>query len=77
MVTDLLINTVAAYVFVHSVLGENILTDEFGMISAETNCWDMKRNSQIFNKDFYLPLYLPLCRTDIVAGWPSFQAAYL
>jgi hypothetical protein len=27
------------------------------MISAETACWE---NSQIFNEDFYLPLYLPL-----------------
>jgi hypothetical protein len=24
-------------------LGENIPTDEFGMISAETACWDIER----------------------------------
>jgi hypothetical protein len=35
--------TLAAYVFVPSVFGENIPTDEFGMISAETACWDMER----------------------------------
>jgi hypothetical protein len=38
-------------------LGENIQTAEFGMISAETACWDIE-NSQIFNENFYLPLYL-------------------
>jgi hypothetical protein len=30
------------------------------MVSAETSCWEMEENSQIFNEDFYLPLYLPL-----------------
>jgi hypothetical protein len=35
--------TLAAYVFVSSVLGENIPTAEFGMISAETACWDIER----------------------------------
>jgi hypothetical protein len=35
--------TLAAYVFVPSVFGENIPTAEFGMISAETACWDMER----------------------------------
>jgi hypothetical protein len=30
----------AAYVFVPSVFGENILTAEFGMISTETAFWD-------------------------------------
>ncbi len=50
----------AAYVFVSSVFGENIPSAEFGMISAETACWDKKENSQIFNGDFYFPLYLPL-----------------
>jgi hypothetical protein len=33
----------AAYVFVPSVLGENISTAEFGRISAETACWDIER----------------------------------
>ncbi len=42
MVTDLLINIVAAYVFVQSVLGENSLTAEIGMISAETAGWDIE-----------------------------------
>jgi hypothetical protein len=36
-------------------------TAESGMISAETACWDIDRNRQIFNEDVYLPLYLPLC----------------
>ncbi len=40
--------TLAANVFVPSVLGENIPTDEFGMIPAETACWDIEENSQIF-----------------------------
>jgi hypothetical protein len=31
------------------------------MISAETACWDIERNSQIFDEDFYWLLYLPLC----------------
>jgi hypothetical protein len=39
----------------------NIPTAEFGMISAETACWDIERNSQIFDEDFYWLLYLPLC----------------
>jgi hypothetical protein len=30
-------------VFVPSVFGENIPTAEFGMISAETGCWDIER----------------------------------
>jgi hypothetical protein len=29
-------------VFVPSVFGDNIPTAEFGMISAETPCWDME-----------------------------------
>jgi hypothetical protein len=37
-----LISTLAAFVFVPSVLGENIPTAVFGMISAETACWDKK-----------------------------------
>jgi hypothetical protein len=35
--------TLAAYVFVPSVFGENFPTAEFGMISAETACWDIER----------------------------------
>jgi hypothetical protein len=38
-----LISTVAAFVFVSSVFGENIPTAEIGMISAETACWDIER----------------------------------
>jgi hypothetical protein len=42
------------------------------MISAETARWEMKETSQIFNEDFYLPLYLPLwwglMRMIIVSG---------
>jgi hypothetical protein len=38
-----LISTLAAFVFVPSVLGENISTAEFVMISAETACWDKER----------------------------------
>jgi hypothetical protein len=34
--------TLAAYVFVPSAYGENILTAEFGMISAETACLERK-----------------------------------
>jgi hypothetical protein len=33
----------AAYVFLPPVLGENIATAEFGMISADTACWDIER----------------------------------
>jgi hypothetical protein len=36
-------NTQAANVFVPSALGENIPTAEFGMILAETACWDIER----------------------------------
>jgi hypothetical protein len=38
-----LISTLAAFVFVPSVFGENIPTAEFGMVSAETACWDIER----------------------------------
>ncbi len=41
----------------------NIATAEFLVISAESTCWEIESNSQIFNGDFYLPLYLPLWRT--------------
>jgi hypothetical protein len=37
----------AAFVFVPSVLGENISTAEFGMISAETACWDKERKFRV------------------------------
>jgi hypothetical protein len=33
----------AAYVFVPSVFGENMPAAEFGIISAETACWDIER----------------------------------
>jgi hypothetical protein len=45
----------AAFVFVPSVFGENIPTAEFRMISSEIACWDIEKNSQIFNADFYSP----------------------
>ncbi len=38
-----LISTMAAFVFVTSVLGENIPTAEIGMMSAETACWNIGR----------------------------------
>ncbi len=38
-----LIGTLAAFVFVPSVFRENISTAEFGIISAETACWDIER----------------------------------
>jgi hypothetical protein len=38
-----LVSTLAAFVFVPSVLGENSPAAEFGMISAETACWDIER----------------------------------
>ncbi len=36
-------STLAVFVFVPSVFGENISTAEFGIISAETACWDIER----------------------------------
>ncbi len=54
----------AAYVFVPSDFGGNIPTVEFGMISAETACWDTERKySQNF--DFDWPLYLILWQNVI------------
>jgi hypothetical protein len=38
-----LISTLAAFVFVPSVFRENIPTAEFGIIWAETACWDIER----------------------------------
>jgi hypothetical protein len=55
-----LISILAAYVLVPSVFGENISTTEFGIISQKLLAGTLKENSQIFNEDFYLPLYLPL-----------------
>jgi hypothetical protein len=52
-----LISTLAAFIFVPSVFGENIPTAELGIWN------DIGRNcllGQIFNEDCYLPLYLPL-----------------
>jgi hypothetical protein len=52
---DHLIGTLAAFVFIFTVFEENIFTAEFGIISAETACWDIVRkflSSQIFNEDF-------------------------
>jgi hypothetical protein len=36
----------------------------FWMTSAETPCWWIER--KIFNVDFYLPLYLPLCADSML-----------
>jgi hypothetical protein len=38
-----LISTLAAFSFVGYVYAENIPMVEFGMISAETACWDIER----------------------------------
>ncbi len=38
-----LISTLAAFVFVPSVFGENIRTAEYGMVSAESACWYIER----------------------------------
>jgi hypothetical protein len=38
-----LISSLIAFVFVPSVLGKNTPTDEFGMILAETACWEIER----------------------------------
>jgi hypothetical protein len=43
VVTILLVNPFCNYVFVPSILWEDIPTAEFGMISAETACWDIER----------------------------------
>jgi hypothetical protein len=40
------------------------------LISAETACWEIERKCQIFNEDFYLPLYLPLwCGLTLNFAW--------
>jgi hypothetical protein len=38
-----LISTLAVFVFVPSVFGENIPTAEFRMISGDIACWDIER----------------------------------
>jgi hypothetical protein len=43
MATNLSVPYIVAFVFVPSVLGENIPTAEFGILSAETACWDKER----------------------------------
>ncbi len=48
MVTNLFVYTLAAYIFFPSVFEENIPTAEFGMIWAETACWDKERKQQNF-----------------------------
>ncbi len=47
-------------IFIAIFHDSNISTAEFLVISAETACREKIENSQIFNEDFYLPLYLPL-----------------
>jgi len=44
--------TLAAYVFVPSVFGENIPTAKSGMISAETACGDRKKMAKFLMKTF-------------------------
>ncbi len=51
---------ITALVFVPSVFGEQFTTAEFWVVAAETACWEIEENNQIFNEDFYLSLYLPL-----------------
>jgi hypothetical protein len=41
-VVTILSEYLSAYVFVPSVIGENIPSAEFGTISAETARWDME-----------------------------------
>jgi hypothetical protein len=67
VVTNL--SDLAALVYIPFVFWEKFPTAEFRMISAETPCWEKKENSQIFNEDFFLPLYLPLCIGQV--GPPS------
>jgi hypothetical protein len=43
-----LISTLAAFVFVPSGFGEYIPTAEFGMVSAETACWEIDRKKPNF-----------------------------
>ncbi len=48
-------------VFVPAVLGEKFPTAEFWRYRQKLLAGKKKENSQNFNKDFYLSLYLPLC----------------
>jgi hypothetical protein len=43
-----LISTIASFVFAPFVFGENIPTSQFGIISAETACWDIERKKPNF-----------------------------
>ncbi len=55
---------------------ENIPTAEFGMISAETGT--LKENSQIFNEDFYLPLYSTfLYGAGVQTPWQNQKLSHL
>jgi hypothetical protein len=47
-----LISIPTAYVFVPSVFRENIPTAEFGMISAETACWDIEKIAKFLMRTF-------------------------
>jgi hypothetical protein len=42
------LSSLTAFVFVPSVFGENIPTAEFGMISADTSCWEIERKEPNF-----------------------------
>ncbi len=37
---------------------------------AENTYWEWKENSQVFNEDFYLPLYHPLCSRTTIFNCP-------
>ncbi len=47
-------------VFVPSVFGEKFPTAEFERYRQKLIAGKYEENSQMFNEDFYLPLYLPL-----------------
>jgi hypothetical protein len=54
-------------------LGENIPPAEFRMILAKKLlARTLKENSQIFNEDIYLPLYLPLWKRLNTLFWVSY-----
>jgi hypothetical protein len=48
-----------------AAFGENFPIAEFLMISAETSCSEIEKNSQMFHEDFHLQLYLPLMANDL------------
>ncbi len=55
------------FIYVYfNILDSNIATADIFVISAEIACQDI--NSQTFNEDFYLPLYLPLCMRPCLKG---------